>query len=61
MAALASGDDRCCRLIAARARVRALAAIVGGDFHPVNNRRILEVLRHDFGAEEAAVNRWCAT
>ena len=44
-----------------RARVRALAAIVGCDIHPVNNRRILEALRHDFGADDAAVNRWCAT
>lgn len=43
----------------ARARVRALAAIVGCDVHPVNNRRILEALRKDFGADEAAVNRWC--
>jgi maleylpyruvate isomerase len=44
-----------------RAHVRALAAIVGCDIHPVNNRRILETLRHDFGADDAAVNRWCAT
>jgi maleylpyruvate isomerase len=43
-----------------RARVRALAAIVGCDIHPVNNRRILESLRKDFGADEAAVDRWCA-
>ena len=43
-----------------RARVRALAAIVGCDIHPVNNRRILEALRNDFGADDAAVNRWCA-
>jgi maleylpyruvate isomerase len=43
-----------------RARVRALAAIVGCDVHPVNNRRILEALRHDFGADEAAIQRWCA-
>jgi maleylpyruvate isomerase len=43
-----------------RARVRALAAIVGCDIHPVNNRRILESLRKDFGADEAAINRWCA-
>ena len=43
----------------ARAHVRALAAIVGCDIHPVNNRRILEALRHDFAADEAAVNRWC--
>ncbi|HEV7913332.1 MAG TPA: maleylacetoacetate isomerase, partial [Albitalea sp.] len=43
-----------------RARVRALAAIVGCDIHPVNNRRILEALRKRFGADEAAVNDWCA-
>jgi maleylpyruvate isomerase len=44
-----------------RARVRALAAIVGCDIHPLNNRRILEALRHRFGADEDAVNDWCAT
>ena len=42
-----------------RARVRALAAVIGCDVHPLNNRRILEALRKDFGADEAAVNRWC--
>lgn len=46
---------------AARARVRALAAIVGCNIHPVNNRHILEMPRHDFGANEATINRWCAT
>lgn len=44
-----------------RARVRALAAIVGCDIHPVNNRRILEALRHRFSADDAAVNDWCGT
>jgi maleylpyruvate isomerase len=44
-----------------RARVRALAAIVGCDIHPINNRRILETLRHRFGVDEAAVNDWCGT
>ena len=44
-----------------RAHVRALAAIVGCDIHPINNRRILEALRSDFGADEAAINRWCST
>jgi len=44
-----------------RAHVRAIAAIVGCDVHPINNRRILESLRQDFGADEAAVQRWCAT
>jgi maleylpyruvate isomerase len=44
----------------ARARVRALAAMVGCDIHPVNNRRILEYLRHQLKADEAAINIWCA-
>lgn len=44
-----------------RARVRALAAIVGCDIHPINNRRILEYLRKTLGCDEAAVNAWCAT
>lgn len=43
----------------ARQRVRMLAAIVGCDIHPVNNRRILETLRQRFGADEAAINAWC--
>lgn len=45
----------------ARARVRALAAIVGCDIHPINNRRVLETLRKTFGAGEAAINAWCGT
>lgn len=45
----------------ARAHVRALAAIVGCDVHPINNRRILQYLREHFGADEAAINAWCAT
>ncbi len=44
-----------------RSRVRAMAAIVGCDFHPINNRRILEYLRKSFGYDEAAVIAWCAT
>lgn len=45
----------------ARAQVRALAAIVGCDIHPVNNRRILQTLRQQFGADDAAVDAWCAS
>jgi maleylpyruvate isomerase len=45
----------------ARARVRALAAIVGCDIHPVNNRRILQALRQRFGADDAVVDAWCAS
>ncbi len=44
-----------------RAHVRALAAIVGCDIHPINNRRILQTLRKQFGANEDAVNDWCGT
>jgi maleylpyruvate isomerase len=44
-----------------RARVRALAAIVGCDIHPVNNRRILEYLRGPLGCDEGTINTWCAT
>ncbi|HRQ64473.1 MAG TPA: maleylacetoacetate isomerase [Xanthomonadaceae bacterium] len=44
-----------------RAHVRALAAIVGCDIHPINNRRILEYLRKSLGCNEAAVETWCAT
>lgn len=44
-----------------RARVRALAAIVGCDIHPINNRRILEYLRKTFGADDAAINAWAGT
>jgi len=44
-----------------RARVRALAAVVGCDIHPLNNRRVLEYLRHTLGCNEAAVLAWCGT
>jgi len=44
-----------------RARARSFAAIVGCDIHPLNNRRVLQALRSDFDADEAAVARWCAT
>jgi len=44
-----------------RARVRALAAIIGCDIHPLNNRRVLEHLRGKLGCEESAVQEWCAT
>lgn len=42
----------------ARARVRAMAAIVGCDIHPLNNRRVLELLRHDFALDDAAIDAW---
>lgn len=42
-----------------RAKVRAIAAIIGCDVHPINNRRILEYLRRTLGCDEAAVLAWC--
>jgi len=44
-----------------RAHVRALAAMVGCDIHPLNNRRVLQTLRQQFGAKEDAINAWCAS
>ncbi len=41
--------------------MRALAAIVGCDVHPINNRRILEYLRHELGCDGTAVLKWCGT
>lgn len=45
----------------ARAKVRALAAIIGCDIHPINNKRILEYLRGNFDQDEDAVEAWTAT
>ncbi|PWJ85866.1 maleylacetoacetate isomerase [Pseudaminobacter salicylatoxidans] len=41
-----------------RARVRMLAQMVACDIHPVNNLRILNMLRTRFGADDAAVAEW---
>lgn len=44
-----------------RAQVRALAAIVGCDIHPINNKRVLDTLRLRFEADERTINEWCGT
>ncbi|MBN9526243.1 MAG: maleylacetoacetate isomerase [Alphaproteobacteria bacterium] len=41
-----------------RARVRALAAIIACDIHPINNLRILGYLQHQLGLDEATRNTW---
>lgn len=41
-----------------RARVRALAQIVGCDIHPLNNLRVLNKLRDDFAAEAEDITAW---
>ena len=45
---------------AGRAVVRAMAAIVACDIHPINNLRVLTMLRQDMMADEDAVRRWIA-
>ena len=44
-----------------RAYIRALAAIVGCDMHPLNNRRVLERLRLEMGQNQEAIQAWCTT
>jgi len=43
---------------AGRARVRALAAIVACDIHPINNLRVLRYLHRDLGHDEDAIAAW---
>lgn len=43
---------------AGRARVRAIAAIVGSDMHPVNNLRIRNMLRDVYKQDADGVNAW---
>ena len=45
---------------AGRAVVRAMAAIIACDIHPINNLRVLTMLRQEMGADEEAVRRWIA-
>ena len=42
----------------ARLQARAFADVIACDIHPLNNLSPLAVLRRDFGADDAAVNRW---
>ncbi len=41
-----------------RAVVRAMALAVACDIHPLNNLRVLQYLRTEFGQGDDAVNRW---
>ncbi|QHH93450.1 maleylacetoacetate isomerase [Acinetobacter gyllenbergii] len=40
-------------------RVRAIAALIGCDIHPLNNKRVLEYLRQ-LGLDQNQINAWCA-
>lgn len=43
-----------------RAVVRAMAALVACDIHPLNNLRVLQALKGEFGADQVALDRWAA-
>jgi maleylacetoacetate isomerase len=43
-----------------RAKVRAVAAVIGCDIHPLNNSGTLAYLKGRMGQDEAAVNAWYA-
>jgi maleylpyruvate isomerase len=42
----------------AQAVVRAMAALIACDIHPLSNLRVLDALRRDFGASEEKVTAW---
>ncbi|KTC68069.1 glutathione S-transferase (maleylacetoacetate isomerase) [Legionella birminghamensis] len=41
-----------------RAQVRSLALLIACDMHPLNNLRVLNQLRSQFGADEAQIHEW---
>ncbi|MGB5579505.1 MAG: maleylacetoacetate isomerase [Woeseia sp.] len=41
-----------------RARVREIMAIISCDVHPLQNLRVLNYLRQEFGADDTQVNTW---
>jgi maleylacetoacetate isomerase len=41
-----------------RARVRAFALVIACDIHPLNNLRVLNKLRADLSADQAAIEAW---
>jgi maleylpyruvate isomerase len=43
---------------AARAAVRAMAAVIGCDIHPLNNLRVLRALKRDLGASDEQLSQW---
>lgn len=43
-----------------RAHVRAMAALIGCDIHPLNNLRVGKALRESFAADQAAIDAWAA-
>jgi maleylacetoacetate isomerase len=43
-----------------RAKVRAVAAVIGCDVHPLNNVSVLNALRHDMTKNESELSAWIA-
>jgi maleylacetoacetate isomerase len=41
-----------------RAKIRAMALAVACDIHPLQNLRVLQYLRREFGQDDDGVNRW---
>jgi maleylacetoacetate isomerase len=41
-----------------RARVRAIASIVGCDIHPLNNLAVLSYIKHRLGHDQTVVDEW---
>ena len=44
---------------ALRAKVRAFSQAIACDIHPLQNLRVLDYLKSEFGADQAALDRWC--
>ncbi|WP_198666088.1 maleylacetoacetate isomerase [Tropicimonas sp. IMCC34043] len=42
-----------------RAEVRAFAQAIACDVHPLQNLRVLDYLKAEFGADQAALDAWC--
>ncbi|MFZ2103439.1 MAG: maleylacetoacetate isomerase, partial [Oricola sp.] len=42
-----------------RARIRAFADIIACDIHPLQNLRVLQYLRAEYGQDQAGTDTWC--
>ncbi|MDD8023278.1 MAG: maleylacetoacetate isomerase [Paracoccaceae bacterium] len=42
-----------------RAQVRAFAQVIACDIHPLQNLRVLDYLKAEFGADQGALDAWC--
>ncbi|MGO4571582.1 maleylacetoacetate isomerase [Microvirga sp. 2TAF3] len=43
-----------------RAKVRAVASVIGCDIHPLNNLSVLSYIKHQLGHDQAVVDKWYA-